>query len=213
MASFAMDRPLALAAAVLAALTLSACSGGDKVESATGGGSTPPPSGSPPPAAPPPVAAPPPLGAPAPIAPPNGFTVPAQAPQLLPFSVRLQRVAAVAGVPTSDPLLAALRANRTELGDHDYANSVKTDLGWTALKMSVWVRSVQPVCQSDAMRRRYADLPANLPQLVEAAFGRAATAQDTADVQASLNGLTLSPAARYQTLCLAVLSSMEFVAQ
>ena len=212
MATFAMDRPLVLAAAVLTALTLSACSGGDKGEAASGGGSTPP-SGSAPPAAPPPVAAPPPLSAPAPAAPPNGFTVPAQAPQLLPFSVRLQRVAAVAGVPTSDPLLATLRANRTELGDHDYANSVKTDLGWTALKMSVWVRSVQPVCQSDAMRRRYADLPANLPQLVEAAFGRAATAQDTTDVQASLNGLTLSPTARYQTLCLAVLSSMEFVAQ
>lgn len=209
MASTAMHRPTAITAALLCALILSACSGGDKGEGAAApaGGATAPP------AAAPPGAAPPPTASPAPATPHAVFTVPTQAPQLLPFSVRLQRVAAVAGVPTGDPLLATLRANRTELGDHDYANSVKTDLGWTALKMSVWVRSVQPVCQSDAMRRRFADLPANLPQLVEAAYGRAATAQDTADVQASLTGLTLSPAARYNSLCLAVLSSMEFVAQ
>ena len=143
----------------------------------------------------------------------NGFALPLEQPQLLPFAVRFARVAAVVGLPTTDAVFEQLRQNRTQLGDHDYANGVKADNSWTALRMSVWVKSLQPVCASPAMTKKFAALPANLDAFVEAAYGRSLVAQDTADVQASLQGITLTATQRYQTMCLALLSSMEFLTQ
>ena len=143
---------------------------------------------------------------------PTYFAVPADTPQLLPFRVRMARVMAVSGLPAGDPALAELRANRTQLGDHDFANGLRADNTWSALKMVTWVRAIQPVCRSAAMQQRYPDLPAQLPALIEVAWGRSATAQDLALVQEALTGLTLTAASRRETLCVAVLSSMEFVA-
>jgi hypothetical protein len=141
------------------------------------------------------------------------FKVPAQFPVLLPFDVRLSRLSAVVGLPTSDASFALLRQNATQLGDYDYANGLEPDNTWTAFKMSLWVQSLKPVCSSQAMLARYPSLPESLGPLVEAAYGRALSEQDSADMAAALAALPLSAESRTQTTCLAVLSSLEFLAQ
>lgn len=143
----------------------------------------------------------------------SGFALPAEQLQLLPFGVRLSRLVGVVGLPATDPVYEALRANRTALGDHDYANGIKPDNTWTALRVSEWVRGLKPVCASAAMRARYPALPDSLGALVGAAYGRSPRAEDQKHVTESLAGLTLDERARYQTICLAVLSSLEFLAQ
>jgi hypothetical protein len=141
------------------------------------------------------------------------FEVRADAVTLLPFRVRLAKVATLAGVATTDDLLRPLRDAAGSLGDYDFANSRKPDSTWTALRISDWVRAVKPVCASSQMRSRYASLPEALPALIEAAHGRAADADDRAAVDSALAGLNLAEPARYEGICLAVLSSLEFLAQ
>jgi hypothetical protein len=147
-----------------------------------------------------------------PVVQPGDFAVPSDNILVLPFSVRLQKVASVAGVAVSDPLMNSLRDNRYNLGDYDFANSRQPDKTWTALKVSDWVRAVKPICASPQMHARYASLPENIPAFVQAAYGRAATPDDTAAITASAMGLMTSTG-RYETICLAMLSSLEFVAQ
>jgi len=144
--------------------------------------------------------------------PPKGFTVPEQTVQLLPFHVRLQRLIAVTGVPATDPMYTGLLENRTSLGDYDFANGVQPSNAWTALKITQWVTALKPICGSMAMKNRFPDLPTALGPFVEAAYGRAATADDIAAVNDSTMGLTLTAEERRDGVCLAVLSSMEFLA-
>ena len=141
------------------------------------------------------------------------FKVPAQFPVLLPFAVRISRLSTVVGLPYSDAAFDLLRANATQLGDYDYANGLEPDNTWTAFKMSLWVQSLKPVCASSAMLARYPSLPESSSELLEAAYGRSITEQDTADMTAALGSLPLSVESRTQTMCLAVLSSLEFLAQ
>lgn len=138
----------------------------------------------------------------------------AEQPQLLPFNVRLSRLAAVVGVPTTDPIFDTVRKNRTNLGDHDFANGQQPDRLWSSSRMSLWVRSLKPVCASAAMKDRYPSLPANMPAMIDNAFGRPATDEDKANVEAALaDAADLPEATRYQIACLAILSSAEFVVQ
>lgn len=143
----------------------------------------------------------------------KSFVLPADAVTLLPFAVRLEKVASVVGVPVSDPVLQPLRDARAQLGDYDFANSRKPDYTWTALRISDWVRAVKPICGSQQMRSRFTALPDALPQLIDAAYGRAISADDRAAVDAGLMGLTLDEGARYEAVCLSVMSSLEFLAQ
>jgi hypothetical protein len=122
-------------------------------------------------------------------------------------------VASVAGVSEDDAILSSLLSARFSLGDYDFANNRKPDYTWTALRISDWIRAIQPVCASQAMRSRFAALPENLPALIEAAYGRSMTAEDQAAVDESLVGLTLDESLRYEAVCLAILSSLEFLAQ
>lgn len=143
----------------------------------------------------------------------RAFALPANEVTLLPFKVRLAKVATVAGVPITDPILQGLRDARYSLGDYDFANSQKPDSTWTALRISDWVRAIKPVCASSQVKARFASLPADLPALISAAHGRTATAAEKAAVDENLLGLTLSDSERYEAVCLSVLSSLEFLAQ
>lgn len=140
----------------------------------------------------------------------EAFDLATEQPQLLPFNVRLARLAAVVGVPATDPIFDAVRKNRTSLGDHDFANGQQPDRLWSASRMSLWVRSLKPVCASKAMRDAYPALPGSLPLLVENAFGRSINDEDRASVAVADE---LAEDVRYQTICLAILSSAEFVVQ
>ena len=147
------------------------------------------------------------------IEPPEGaFTYNADL-ALLPFDVRLAKLAKVAGVSPDDPALAALRERRFELGDHDHSKGVKPDLTWSSARIGTWVKSLKPVCSSTAMRTRYPALPEHLGDLVLAAYGRHVTDEDRAAVQETVAATALDSESQYQLVCLAILSSLEFVAR
>ena len=132
---------------------------------------------------------------------------------LLPFSVRLSKVASVLGVTTDDAALSELRARRLELGDYNFAQGVKPDRMWNAARISLWVRAMRSACGSEAIKKRFPSLPESLPALITAAYGRRATPEDGAAIDEALAGLSLDAEARYQSVCLAVLSSTEFVSR
>jgi len=141
------------------------------------------------------------------------FVVPRNQVELLPFRVRLARVAQIAGVTTDDPLLEEMRARAAELGDHDFSTGVRPNLAWTAARMSTWVKALKPVCTSEAFRARYPDFASDPSALIAAAWGRPATDADLAEIEAALEGVELDSEERVQAICFAVLSSVELVAK
>ncbi|MCA9600449.1 MAG: hypothetical protein KC417_00410 [Myxococcales bacterium] len=145
------------------------------------------------------------------------FALSDEAAKLLPFDVRLAKVAAVVGVPTSDPVFDAMRERRLALGDYDHAVGVLPDSQWSASRMAEWVRVLRPICQSDAFKLKSPNLPAGLDTLIAAAYGRDATSQDREDVELGLGGPTgttaLTAEQEHELTCLSVLSSAEMVLQ
>ena len=142
-----------------------------------------------------------------------GFAIHREEVRLLPYHTRMQKLSRVAGVSVDDPIFDELRQSRYDLGDHNYGQGIGPDLSWTANKMSIWVRGLRPVCNSEAMASNYPFLPEHLNEMLQAAYGREATQEDLADYESILSDVTLSDADRYEAVCLAVLTSTEFVAQ
>ncbi len=142
-----------------------------------------------------------------------GFEVPHTGVKLLAFSIRLDRIAATTGLPLTDPAYAALRENRLLLGDHDYANAKPPQESWSAARLVTWVESVRPICRSPAVLAKLSPMPAKLPSLIEAAYGRSALPDETGALTEASAGLSLPPAKLVETTCVSVLSSLEFVAQ
>lgn len=143
----------------------------------------------------------------------DAFALPRDRSELLPFAIRLRKVADVVGVGEEDALLEPLRTRRIELGDSDYARGVAADRTWLAARMSIWIDALRPVCTSEAMHARYPALPGDLPALLEAAWGRPVAADELAAFTDPLAATSLDDDARYEVLCLAALSSAEFVVQ
>jgi len=141
---------------------------------------------------------------------PPAFSLPREYAQLLPFHVRMKKHAAVTGVEPQDPMFDLVLRNRYGLGDHNFGQGVGAVLTWSAAKMSVWVRAMQPVCASDAMRNRYPSLPEHLNEFAVAAYGREVNQEDLELVDDAIADVT-DPEQRYEAICLAMLSSMEFV--
>lgn len=139
--------------------------------------------------------------------------IPHQEAMLLPFWVRLQRVAAVVQKPVEDPLLDDLRAAHIELGDYDYASGIVPDRQWSPQRMAAWTKALRKVCNSPDFRALYPSLPGDLESLIPAAYGRAANEDDFAQVDEALKESPIDAALQSETICLAVLSSTEFVVQ
>lgn len=134
--------------------------------------------------------------------------------RLLPFKVRMRKLVATTGIEANDPAFEPLKSARYELGDFDHARSIRPDLSWNAAKMATWVRGLKPVCAADAFKQKYPNLPEDLNALILASYGREATEQDLEIVDDILPpDANLNPAQRHQMICIAVLSSMEFMAQ
>jgi hypothetical protein len=139
------------------------------------------------------------------------FVVPNQEVTLLPFPVRMQNLSALTGATLTHPIFFELYDLRHQLGDHDYSQLVAPDLRWSPQKMQNWVRGLIPVCDSTVVRAKYPDLVADPTPLVRDAFGRDPTANDLAPLQ-DIADSSQPDATKYQLTCLAVLSSLDFVA-
>lgn len=138
------------------------------------------------------------------------FEIPRDYAQLLPFHVRMNKLQAVTGAPLEDPMFTDVLRNRYGLGDHNYGQGIGADLTWSAAKMSTWVKSMRPICASEAMRTRYPALPEDVNELAIAAYGREVDQADLETLDEAVNGV-IDADQRYEAVCLAVLSSMEFV--
>jgi hypothetical protein len=140
------------------------------------------------------------------------FELPADEVELLPFHVRLANLERVTGLPQDHFAYTEVLRQRQMLGDHDYAAGVAADLHWSPQKMQVWVKALIPICDSTEFQAKYPDLLEDPSSLVQAAYGRDPT-------EAELEGLgelaAEEPdlAMRYRMACLAVISSLEFVAK
>jgi len=142
----------------------------------------------------------------------NPFEVPQDEVELLPFHVRAQNLATLAGQTKDHPMFAELYERRYQLGDHDYSQNFAPDLRWSSDKMSVWVVAMKPVCDDPVFQAKYPTLVNDPTPFVQAAFARDPTEDELqafADVQSGLTDTAL----RYRMVCLAVLTSLEFVAR
>lgn len=138
------------------------------------------------------------------------FVAPSDSLQLLPFDVRLTKLANVLGVTTDDAVFAEMRAQRRDLGGYDYAQGIAPDLSWSAKRIAGWIKALRPVCDGAAMKGRYPTITGEVDELVMRAHGRRASDDDRSDlagVPTSLDG-----AGRYRAMCIGFLSSTEFVA-
>jgi hypothetical protein len=154
-----------------------------------------------------------PYGTAPPGTPVAGFEVSKTHIKLLPFSVRLDKIAVATGLPVSDPAYNTLRENRLLLGDHDYANAKPPLESWSSARLVTWVESVRPICQSPAVLARLSPMPGRFPALIDAAYGRPPLPHETAALTEEPRRLSLPPAKLVETVCVSVLSSLEFVAQ
>lgn len=164
----------------------------------------------------------------------NPFDLDRETVRLLPYSVRLNRLTLLVDRPASDPIFAEMDKRRFELGDYDHSQGVNPDLAWTATRMANWIAALRPICNSAVFKERYPELPLDLPDLMHDAYGFTPTADEVAPFAALFDGLEenpdpedmpgdddkgtgpldpLSAETRYETACLGVLSSLEFVAQ
>ncbi len=140
------------------------------------------------------------------------FEVPGSEVEALPFHVRVQNLATVAGVKTDDPMFADMYAKRYQLGDHDYATGIAPNLRWTPEHMEAWVKALRPICSNVGFQSRYPDLATDPSKLVQAAFAREATADERLAFDEVAAG-QVDGAGRHRMVCLAVLTSLEFVAR
>ncbi|MEZ4381951.1 MAG: hypothetical protein R3A79_11440 [Nannocystaceae bacterium] len=163
----------------------------------------------------------------------NPFDLDRETVRLLPYAVRLNRLTLLVDRPASDPIFAEMDKRRFDLGDYDHSQGVNPDLAWTATRMANWIAALRPICSSAVFKERYPELPLDLPELMHDAYGFTPTADEVAPFAALFDGLEenpdpedmpgddkgtgpldpLSAETRYETACLGVLSSLEFVAQ
>lgn len=139
------------------------------------------------------------------------FGVSTGKPDLLPFDVRLRRVAAALQVQSDNQMFAALKTNRIKLGDYDHANGVLPDGLWIASRMANWADALTPVCASPEIKAAYPSLPGDARALIKAAWGRAVSDEELAELQTSVAQSGLDPATAYEVTCMAVFTAAEFV--
>ena len=133
--------------------------------------------------------------------------------RLQPFAIRLNRLSLLINTPTSDPVFSVMLARRYDLGDYDFSQGINPDLTWTTSRMANWVAGLRPICASAQMKQRYPEFPLDLAALMTDAYGFPPTPVDLADYEDLLGNADLDDVTRYETVCLAVLSQLEFVAQ
>ena len=132
-------------------------------------------------------------------------------PELVPFDMRLRRIASAIGVDAGDPMFATMHDNALKLGAYDYANGALPDGSWNANRIAAWIDALKPVCNSPSMKAKYPALPDDLPQLIRAAWGHLPSEQDSADFKDAIAASGADAAVVYESTCMAVFSAAELV--
>ena len=157
-----------------------------------------------------PVPSLPPGGAAQPGAEEDFFQLRVASTDLLPFRVRMDRVRRLFDLSLDSEALSDMRAGRLGLGDHDYGAGHLPSHLWTASIMSRWVEALRPICQQ-AFSQNVADSPEAAGAFLERAYGRRVSLEEA---NALLDEVRILPESeRSELICLAALSSVEFVAR
>lgn len=147
-----------------------------------------------------------------PVAPAGApFGVRSGKPDLLPFDVRVRRIAAALKVQNDNPMFGALVANRIKLGDYDHANGVLPDGLWIASRMANWADALAPVCASPEIKAAFPALPGDVRALTKAAWGRVITDEEVTEIQTSVTQSGLDTTTAYEATCMAIFTAAEFV--
>ena len=130
-------------------------------------------------------------------------TLAVRTPELLPFSVRLRKLAYAFDIDLQDARLDPYQTQNTQLGDHNYALGVSADGAWSASKILAWSTVTLDLCQN---------FPANdLVELAQRALGRDGF-MVLLEIQEELdNRPTPIPEQRNQLACASILSCGEFL--
>jgi hypothetical protein len=140
------------------------------------------------------------------------FSVRIGEPELLPFDVRVRRIANVLKVPVTSPIFADIMAKNIQLGDYDHAAGALPDNLWLARRIATWADGLTAVCGSTEFKTLFPALPENAPQLIKAAWGRTASDEEVAELKAAITEAALpDPAQSYEATCMAVFTAAEFV--
>ena len=114
-------------------------------------------------------------------------TLPSAQLKLLPFDVRLRRIADAVGVSVDDKVFDVAKKNRLALGAHDFANGTAPDLKWNSQRMASWMEAMLPVCRDSRVRSNLGDWKqGGVEKFIQSAFGRPSTADDLDDLSAPL---------------------------
>lgn len=139
------------------------------------------------------------------------FGVRTGTPELLPFDVRVRRVANALSVPVTNPMFADMTSKNVQLGDYDHAHGALPDNLWLARRLATWADSLTAVCGSPEMKALFPALPENAPQLIKAAWGRTPLAEETAEVNTMVAEAALPATESYEATCMSIFTAAEFV--
>jgi hypothetical protein len=140
------------------------------------------------------------------------FSVRIGEPELLPFDVRVRRIASTLQVPGNSPLFAEMMSKNIQLGDYDHAAGALPDNLWLARRLATWADALTPICGSSEMKALFPTLPDGVGQLIEAAWGRSASDEEVNEIAIAVSEAALPDAAMsYEATCMAVFTAAEFV--
>jgi hypothetical protein len=140
------------------------------------------------------------------------FTVRIGEPELLPFDVRVRRIANTLAVPVQNPMFGEMMSKNVQLGDYDHAAGALPDNLWLARRLATWADALTPVCGSSEMKSMFPALPDDVARLIKAAWGRNASDEEVSEIKTAISEAALPDAAlSYEATCMAVFTAAEFV--
>jgi len=122
----------------------------------------------------------------------------------------MNKIETLLDISSDDPLLAKVLQNRVALGDYDYSEGAAGSRDWNADKITVWVESLLPLCQSNTFSQAYS-IPADLSKLIQNAYGREATQDDLDAFNQLIQSAGSDEDLASEKVCITILSSAEFV--
>lgn len=142
---------------------------------------------------------------------PGPYTVDVAATEvhLLPFAIRMNKLARLLEVSVDDPLFQPLHDQRFALGDHDYARALRPDRRWSVRKIGIWIRGLLPICGSQRFKDLYPGVADAPDAFILRAYGRPVDELDRMALAEVVEG----ELDRDTAVCVATLSSLEFVTQ
>ena len=125
---------------------------------------------------------------------------------LLPYQIRKKKVASLLGIAEDDPLFSVMNGSKFLLGAYDAGKNSDTDQSWNSDKLYVWISALKPLCESSKIKNKYL-LPQDLEKFVADAYGRHPSFEEIQNIRSVL----AEGGDAQSALCIAVLSSTEFV--